>query len=76
MKKSDSEVEVALTMGSSSGLKAPTGRVAAKKTAKKGTAAVNITAEEVNKIIDEMSTQEEKQKMLMENGIKATGDER
>jgi hypothetical protein len=48
MKKSDSEVEVALTMGSSSGLKAPTGRVAAKKTAKKGTAAVNITAEEVN----------------------------
>jgi hypothetical protein len=62
-------------MGSSSGLKAPTGKVAAKKTTKKGTAAAIDTAEEVNKTTDEMSAPEEKHKFLMENGIKATGDE-
>jgi|AntAceMinimDraft_5_1070358.scaffolds.fasta_scaffold123100_1 hypothetical protein len=73
MEKNDSEVDLA--MGSSSGLKAPTGKVAAKKTAKNGTAAANNTAEEVNKTTDEMSAPEEKQEILMENGIKATGDE-
>jgi hypothetical protein len=73
MDKSDAEVEVASAMGSSSGLKAPAGKGVAKKTGKKGTAAMNKTAGEVNKMIGEMNTPEEKQKILMENGIKATG---
>jgi hypothetical protein len=71
--KNDSEVDVALTTGSSLELKVPTGKVAAKKTAKKGMAATNNTAEELKKMIDEMNTPEEKQKILIENGIKATG---
>jgi hypothetical protein len=35
MDKSDTEVDVASAMGSSSGLKAPTGKVSAKKTGKR-----------------------------------------
>ena len=42
------------------GLKAPTAKVAAKETAKIGTAAANNTPEEVIKMIDEMSTSQVK----------------
>jgi hypothetical protein len=75
IEKGDAEVNVALAMGSSSGLKSPTGKVAAKKTAKNYTAATNNTAEEVNQMIEEMSSPEVKKKILMKNGIKATGGE-
>jgi hypothetical protein len=64
MDKSDAEVEVAPLMGSSAGEKAPTGKGAAKKATagKKGTAGMNNTAGEVGKMVEEVNTQEEKQK--------------
>ena len=77
MDKSDAEVEVALPMGSSAGEKTPTGKGAAKKATagKKGTAAMNNTAEKMGKVIGEVNISEEKQKILMENGIEVTGDD-
>jgi hypothetical protein len=75
METNEAKAEMALAMGSSPGPKAPTVKAAAKKTAKKGTAAANITAKGVSKMIDETNTTEEKMKILTENGIKATGAE-
>ena len=63
-------------MGSSVGANAPTGKGAAKATVgKKGKAGVLNTAVEVGKVVDEVNTPEEKQKIFKENGMEVKEDD-